>query len=145
MDSGGQLDVTDAGHANQPSSMHCIQREQGLAWRPNRDTLIALVSYGLVVADLYAAFQVFTTDRVAANFVTFGPITLAGLGIALPVFYTRGLSMPFEATYGFLLTLGLMLVVIATGILLRRKRRQNVKAPAEEPARVSGAMPSAGD
>jgi hypothetical protein len=49
--------------------------------------------------------------------------------------------MPFEATYGFLFTLGLMLAVIFTGILVRRKTRQNVMAP----ARVSGAMPSAGE
>jgi membrane protease YdiL (CAAX protease family) len=42
----------------------------------------------LVVVALFTAFQVFTTERVAANFITFGPITLAGLGVALPVFYT---------------------------------------------------------
>jgi membrane protease YdiL (CAAX protease family) len=65
-----------------------ILAEQGIAWRPNRDTLVAIASYLLVVAGLYTAFQVFTIERVAANFVTFGPITLAGLGVALPVFYT---------------------------------------------------------
>jgi len=59
-----------------------------LRWKPDRDTLSAFVSYLLVVAGLYTAFQVFTTDRVAANFITFGPITLASLGIAVPVFYT---------------------------------------------------------
>ena len=53
----------------------------------------------------------------------------------------RRSDMPFEATYGFLLTLGLMLAVIFTGILVRRKTRQNVMAP----ARVSGAVPSAGE
>jgi hypothetical protein len=125
-------------------------------WRPGGDTVAALVSYALVVAGLYTAFQVFTTDNVAANFITFGPVTLAGLGVALPILYTvlvrkrpladlgltvegltfgaffrltknvavlwpfytptgglytnlsEGLTMPFEATYGFLLTLGLM-------------------------------------
>jgi membrane protease YdiL (CAAX protease family) len=61
---------------------------QGLKWQPTRDTLAALGSYILVVAALYLAFQVFTTAQVAANFITFGPITLAGLGVALPVFYT---------------------------------------------------------
>ena len=60
----------------------------GLRWKPNRDTLAAFVSYLLVVAGLYTAFQLFTIDRVAANFITFGPVTLAGLGIAIPVFYT---------------------------------------------------------
>jgi hypothetical protein len=59
-----------------------------LRWRPNRHTLVALGSYVLVVAGLYVAFQVFTTERVAANFVTFGPITLAGLGVGVPFLYT---------------------------------------------------------
>jgi hypothetical protein len=49
---------------------------------------VAIGSYILVVAALFTAFQVFTTERVAANFITFGPITLAGLGVALPVLYT---------------------------------------------------------
>ena len=57
-------------------------------WDPDRDTWVALVSYILVVFALYLAFQVFTTARVGANFITFGPLTLAGLGIALPVVYT---------------------------------------------------------
>lgn len=57
-------------------------------WSPNRDTLVVLGSYLLVVLGLYTAFQVFTIEHVAANFITFGPITLAGLGVALPVFYT---------------------------------------------------------
>jgi membrane protease YdiL (CAAX protease family) len=57
-------------------------------WRPGRDTLAALTSYVLVVAGLFTAFQVFTTDRVAANFITFGPVTLAGLGVAFPILYT---------------------------------------------------------
>ena len=88
MNSSRQLNVTNARHTTQPSSMLRILRAQGLAWRPSRDTLVVLLSYGLVVAGLYTAFQVFTTDRVAANFITFGPVTLAGLGIALPVLYT---------------------------------------------------------
>ena len=53
--------------------------------------------------------------------------------------------MPFEATYGFLLTLGLILVVIATGILVPRKRSQNVKTSTEAPAHLSRALPSASD
>jgi membrane protease YdiL (CAAX protease family) len=59
-----------------------------IRWQPGRDTLVAIGSYGLVVAGLLTAFQVFTTQQVAANFITFGPITLAGLGVALPIFYT---------------------------------------------------------
>jgi hypothetical protein len=57
-------------------------------WRPNRDTLLALVSYPLVVGGLFTAFQVFTTNRVATNFITFGPVTLAGLAVILPALYT---------------------------------------------------------
>lgn len=57
-------------------------------WHPGRDTLVALFSYILVVAGMFLAFQVFTTERVAANFITFGPLTLAGLGLALPLLYT---------------------------------------------------------
>jgi hypothetical protein len=55
---------------------------------PNRDTLAALASYLLVVAGLYTAFQVFTTERVAANFLTFAPITLGLIGVAAPALYT---------------------------------------------------------
>jgi membrane protease YdiL (CAAX protease family) len=60
----------------------------GLRWIPNRDTLAALASYLLVVAGLYTAFQVFTTERVAANFLTFAPITLGLMGVAAPALYT---------------------------------------------------------
>lgn len=59
-----------------------------MRWKPRGETLLAFISYILVLAGLYAAFQVFTTDRVAANFITFGPVTLAGFGVALPVIYT---------------------------------------------------------
>jgi len=59
-----------------------------IRWKPSNDTFIAFGSYILVVIALYTAFQVFTTERVAANFITFGPLTLAGLGIAVPVLYT---------------------------------------------------------
>jgi membrane protease YdiL (CAAX protease family) len=72
---------------NQPS-LGQVFAEQGFAWRPDRDTLMAIGSYILVLAALFVAFQVFTTERVAANFLTFGPITLAGLGVALPTLYT---------------------------------------------------------
>jgi hypothetical protein len=56
-------------------------------WGPTQETWVALASYLLVVGGLILAFQVFTTARVAANFVAFGPITLALLGVGLPVFY----------------------------------------------------------
>ena len=288
MDSSRRSEVAHARKSSHFASPHKMLREQGLTWQPNRDTLVALVSYGLVVAGLYTAFQVFTTDRVAANFITFGPVTLAGLGIALPVLYTvlvrrrppadlgltkrhllpslilglllgwdtyrntlatldlawskevlplivmalavglfeaiffrgwlqlrfeeafgvvpgvvlgalcyslyhvgygmdwnemiflfglglvfaavfrltrnvvvlwpfytpigglytnltEGLTMPFEATYGFLLTLGLMLAAMVTGILVRRKRMRIARSLAEAPAQSRGAVPASSD
>jgi uncharacterized protein len=60
----------------------------GLRWNPTRDTAWALVSYGLVVAALYVAFQVFTTANVAGNFLMYGPVTLALLGVGVPALYT---------------------------------------------------------
>jgi len=288
MDSSRRLDIANARNTSKLPSLHRILREQGVAWRPSWDTLVALASYGLVVAGLYTAFQVFTTEQVAANFIAFGPVTLAGLGVALPVLYTvlvrrrpladvglttrhllpslilglllgwdtyrntlatldavwpretlplvvmalavglfeavffrgwlqlrfedafgvvpgvvlgavcyslyhvgygmdwnemlflfglglvfaavfrltknvavlwplytpigglytnltEGLNMPFEATYGFLLTLGLMLAAIVTGILVRRKRIQIVRTSAQAPAQPKSAMQASSD
>jgi membrane protease YdiL (CAAX protease family) len=72
-----------------PAQAPVLRRVLGdIHWRPNRDTLAALISYILVVGGLFTAFQVFTTEQVAANFITFGPVTLAGLGVVLPVLYT---------------------------------------------------------
>lgn len=67
---------------------HRLRGIMFVQWKPNRDTVVALISYLLVIGGLIMAFQVFTTTRVAANFITFGPLTLAGLGVALPVWYT---------------------------------------------------------
>jgi membrane protease YdiL (CAAX protease family) len=49
---------------------------------------VLVISYALVVTALYVAFQILTTERVAANFVTYGPVALAGLGVTFPVLYT---------------------------------------------------------
>jgi membrane protease YdiL (CAAX protease family) len=57
-------------------------------FKPDKSTVVVLVSYLLVVTSLYTAFQIVTTDRVAANFILFGPVTLAGLGVLVPVIYT---------------------------------------------------------
>ena len=59
-----------------------------IRWDPKWDTLVVFISYLLVVSGLFTAFQVFTTEHVAANFITFGPVTLVGLGVALPIGYT---------------------------------------------------------
>lgn len=59
----------------QKSSDYAVPGTQasGSRWQPNRDTWVALGSYVAVVAGLALAFQVFTTERVAANFITFAP------------------------------------------------------------------------
>ena len=60
----------------------------GVRWRPTRDSAVAVACFLCVVACLYVAMQVFTWTRIAPAFITFGPLTLAGLGVAVPVFYT---------------------------------------------------------
>ncbi len=57
-------------------------------WQPDRHTFVAIGSYFLVLACMVTAFQIITPAHIAANFILFGPITLAGIGVALPVFYT---------------------------------------------------------
>lgn len=85
-------------------------------WRPKWDTVVALVSYVLVVAALFTAFQIFTTERVAANFITFGPLALAGLGVAVPAFYTVLVRRRPLADLG--LTTRQLLPSLALGLLL---------------------------
>jgi uncharacterized protein len=71
-----------------PFALRALSDVLTLRWRPDSTTLVALASYALVIAGMLIAFQVFTTAQTAANFLTFGPITIAGLGVALPAFYT---------------------------------------------------------
>ncbi|MHB0870275.1 MAG: CPBP family glutamic-type intramembrane protease [Chloroflexota bacterium] len=84
--------------------------------QPTRETAFALGSYLLVVAALVTAFQIFTTQQVAANFITFGPVTLAGLGVALPVLYTVLVRRRPLADLG--LTTRYLLPSLALGLLL---------------------------
>lgn len=58
---------------------------------------------------------------------------------------TEGLTMPFEATYGFLVTLGLMLAAIVTGILVRWKRVQIMRSSTEAPTHPSRALQTSSD
>jgi uncharacterized protein len=88
----------------------------GLRWKANGDTLVAISSYLLVVAGLWLAFQVFTTDRVAANFVAFGPITLLGLGIIVPLAYTVAVRRRPISDLG--LTTRALMPSLALGLLL---------------------------
>lgn len=88
----------------------------GMYWKPTRVTTVALLSYGLVVSGLYLAFQVFTTARIAANFITFGPISMALLGVALPVGYLLVLQRRPLADLG--ITAGHLLPSLALSLLL---------------------------
>lgn len=78
--------------------------------------ILPLFGYGLVFA---AVFRL--TKNVIALWPFYTPI--GGLYTNL----REGLTMPFEATYGFLLTLGLMLTILICAVSLRSRQRQ-VKA-----------------
>ncbi|MDD5368794.1 MAG: CPBP family intramembrane metalloprotease [Anaerolineaceae bacterium] len=80
----------DPSISNKQSSWldHLLDEVLAIRWKPTRITLLAILLYFCIVAGLLVAFQVFTTTRVAMNFITFGPITLAGLGVACPVLAT---------------------------------------------------------
>lgn len=54
-----------------------------------KEIYAVLIMWCLVVSSLYTAFQVFTTDRVAANFITFGFGTILICGIGLPLAYMK--------------------------------------------------------
>lgn len=113
------------GEINFPARTSTILGE--VRWKPDRDTLVALGSYLLVVLGLYTAFQVFTTERVALNFITFGPITLAGLGVAVPVFYTVVVRGRPLADLG--ITSQRLLPSLVLGLLLGWDTYRNTLAP----------------
>jgi membrane protease YdiL (CAAX protease family) len=98
-----------------------------LQWEPDRDTLAAFGSYILVVAALYTAFQIFTIERVAANFITFGPIALALFGIGVPVLYTLLIRHRSLSDLG--LTGHRLLPSFALGLLLGWDTYTNTLAP----------------
>jgi membrane protease YdiL (CAAX protease family) len=87
----------------------------GIWWRPNADTIVAAASYGLVVATLWTAFQVFTTAMVAANFLTFA-LGIAGVGVLLPVAYTVWIRKRSLAELG--ITAAMLVPSLLLGLLL---------------------------
>lgn len=95
-------------------------------WQPNLETMFALGSYLLVVAGMVTAFQVFTPRQVAANFLTFGPVTLVGLGVVLPVLYTVLVRHRPLADLG--LTTRHLLPSLALGLLLGLDSYRNTLA-----------------
>lgn len=54
-----------------------------------KEIYVVLLMWCLVVGTLYTAFQVFTTARVAANFIAFGFGTILVCGIGLPLAYMK--------------------------------------------------------
>jgi len=54
-----------------------------------KEIYAVLLMWCLVVSTLYTAFQIFTTARVAANFITFGFGTILICGIGLPLAYMK--------------------------------------------------------
>jgi membrane protease YdiL (CAAX protease family) len=75
------------------------------------------------------AFQVFTTTRVAANFIAFGPVTLAGLGVAFPVLYIVLVRQRPLADLG--LTLERLVPSVALSLLLGWDTYSNTLATLE--------------
>ena len=57
-------------------------------FKPEREVYFVLASYLGVVSAIYLAFQVFTTHRVALNFILFGVVGIAVLGIGIPIYWT---------------------------------------------------------
>ncbi|KUO51871.1 MAG: hypothetical protein APF76_16145 [Desulfitibacter sp. BRH_c19] len=55
----------------------------------SKDLFAVILSWVLVVGTLYTAFQIFTTEMVAANFITFGFGTILLCGIGLPIAYIK--------------------------------------------------------
>lgn len=102
------------------------QSLSGIRWQPDRDLLFAVLSYGLVVAALYTAFQIFTTERMAANFITFGPVGLALIGIGIPIFYTKLVRGRPLADVG--ITTRHLLPSLALGLLLGYDTYRNTLA-----------------
>lgn len=57
-------------------------------FNPTKEIFAVLISWILVVSAFFTAFQVFTIQRVALNFITFGLIGITMFGIAVPVVWT---------------------------------------------------------
>lgn len=58
-----------------------------LRFEPSWELGVVIISWFLVVGGLYTAFQVFTTRRVALNFIMYGPVSLLVFGTLLPLIF----------------------------------------------------------
>lgn len=54
-------------------------------FKPTKEVFFVLASWLMVVTAFYIAFNIFTTKRVALNFITFGIVGITILGIAVPL------------------------------------------------------------
>ncbi len=57
-------------------------------FKPTNEIFAVLVSWIMVVAAFYLAFNIITIQRVALNFITFGVIGIVLLGVSVPVIWT---------------------------------------------------------
>lgn len=62
-----------------------MNRERWFKFQPKKEICVVLLSWLLVVAVFYTAFQIFTTKLVAANFITFGIVGIFLCGVMFPV------------------------------------------------------------
>lgn len=95
-------------------------------FKPEREMFIVLASYLGVVSAIYLAFQVFTTQRVALNFIMFGGVGIILFGVGMPVYWTcyhRHRSLASLGITGskwkLSLALGLLLTSIQYALTLR--------------------------
>ncbi|MEW5747714.1 MAG: CPBP family intramembrane glutamic endopeptidase [Candidatus Thermoplasmatota archaeon] len=57
-------------------------------WKPERDLLIVLCSYIALVATMFTAFEIVTSDNVAPYFILYGFVTILLIGVVVPLAYT---------------------------------------------------------
>jgi len=57
-------------------------------FEPKKEIWFVLLSWVLVISTFYISFQVITTQRVAAQFITFGIIGITLFGVIVPVLWT---------------------------------------------------------
>lgn len=62
-----------------------MNRTKLFKFKPTKELWVVLLTWILVVSTFYLSFQVITTQRVAAQFITFGILGIAILGVFVPV------------------------------------------------------------
>lgn len=93
---------------------------------------VLLASWFLVVGGLYLAFQVVTTERVALNFILYGPVSLLLLGTLVPLLYVSQVKEDSLDTIG--VTREYWLISIGIGIVLGANTYVNTLANIQLPA-----------